>query len=625
MAELDANKIIIELIKQFSIPVYEGTKKLGKESIDKLKVTLDLCFYEYLKRSYDRYSKTKTLLYRDAPAKLNDIYIRTDLQLNSDRIIKEKDFLKELEENRRIVVSGTAGSGKSTFCKSIFLEIIQNPRGILPIFIELRHLNSHKENKLIEFIIETMASIEPSFTQKQLEHALHLGKVLLILDGFDEINNENRNAFEKEIIALSIKHHKILIMLSSRPDTRFSSWEEFFHYRVLPLDKEKALSLVKKLDYDSQVKESFIKALDERLFQAHTSFASNPLLLTMMLLTYEQIAEIPNKIHLFYEQAFLTLFNKHDSLKSLYKRKSFCGLALDDFKKVLSTFCILSYSDKKYYFEEGRIYQYLTEAIKICESDANAESYLNDLLDSVCIMQRDGSGFTFTHRSFQEYFTALFLVSMARKNNYDIFEKIAFINDRDDVIPMVIDINSDLIEQEWIIPRLEKTVNELAHIPYTKEGKVIAASFLYEGLTSHDFYRTNNDTEEYTDGPTIAYQLKPEKNSNTYFMILLRKIYAKEASNYFEKNKTKQTKTKIEAERSLIKIDLGEENFLSLTDLESIKKSTMSKIIKSDCCDYALTSIKFCKHMLALLKSKQIEKDNNLAGLLLGSIEKNQH
>ncbi|EPG9704121.1 NACHT domain-containing protein, partial [Acinetobacter baumannii] len=171
-----------------------------------------------------------------------------------------------------------------------------------------------------------------------------------------------------------------------------------------------------KLDYDRQVKNSFLRELDKKLYESHSSFASNPLLLTMMLLTYEQIAEIPNKIHLFYEQAFLTLFNKHDSLKSMYKRKSFSQLPLDDFKRCLEAFCILSYSGRSYSFSENEINKYLDNSINISRVTTNSKFFLNDLLDSVCILQRDGLGFNFTHRSFQEYFSAQFLVNIISAN-----------------------------------------------------------------------------------------------------------------------------------------------------------------------------------------------------------------
>ena len=408
-----------------------------------------------------------------------------------------------------------------------------------------------------------------------------------------------------------------MVMVSSRPDARFSSWSEFFQYNILPLDKDKAKGLVSKLEYDRLVKRQFLQKLEENLYEKHTSFASNPLLLTMMLLTYEQIAEIPNKIHLFYEQAFLTLFNKHDSLKSLYKRKSFSGLPLDEFKTVLSSFSILSYSDRKYSFTQEEIDSYLEKSICISGINANTEHFLNDLLDSVCIMQRDGLGYTFTHRSFQEYFTALYLVGMVNENKYEIFDKIAFVNDRDDVIPMIYDINSDLLEQEWIIPRLESLVSDFSTVPSTEEGKLITLSKLFKALV----YKNKKEDGE-AQSNTIAYRLYNQDNDHCHFLFLLQKIYSDDMIPFLKRSHTDLTDAQQKVQSDLFRLDFPKKDraIISIKDLSELKKSTKDRIVKSGCCNLAVIRVDYAKYKLISLKTKHSEKQSDVAKLLLGAI-----
>jgi hypothetical protein len=612
MSEIDPNKVIVELVKQFSMPVVEGAKSFGKDALGKLRVNLNTCFTKYLERSYERYSKTKTLLYREVPVNIKDFYVRTDLSIAENKVLKESDFIEDSEKNQRIVVTGTAGSGKSTFCKSIFIDLIENPRGTIPIFVELRHLNTKKPGKLLDYVHANLAEIEPTFSKQQLEYSLKLGKIMLIFDGFDEINSELRDSYEEEIVDLSGAYHNILILVSSRPDTRFSSWEEFFCYRVLPLDKEKAITLIGKLDYDRQVKRQFLEALENKLYDQHISFARNPLLLTMMLLTYEQIAEIPNKVHLFYEQAFLTLFNKHDSLKSLYKRKSFSGLPLDDFKKLLSSFCILSYSDRKYFFNEDEIKKYLNQAIHISGIETDPEHFLNDILDSVCIMQRDGLGYTFTHRSFQEYFTALYLVAMANNNRYEIYNKIAFLNDRDDVIPMIFDINSDLLEQEWVIPRMEELILDFATIPSTNDGKLLTLSKMYDALVANEWDESNEKIR-------IAFRISGKKDDHIYFIWILHRLYQEEVDKYIKKRNRKRTAEHRKIESEIVRLDISDSApYLEITDITILKKATRARIVKSGICEHAISQLDYVKLKLSQLKEKHKEKQHDISSLLLG-------
>ncbi|WP_347911345.1 NACHT domain-containing protein [Pseudomonas grandcourensis] len=482
MKEVDLNGVAVELVKQFAQPLFSAAKTLSKNLTDKVKVRLDMCLTEYIKTNYVRYSRTKTLLYRGSPVDLRDFYVRTDLSIDG-RVVSEAQFLELIEKNQRLVITGTAGSGKSTFCRSVFVDLVEKPQGILPVFIELRNLNAEVDCSLFNYVLRALQEFEPDLTKGQLEDLLKLGKVLLIFDGFDEINNDKRDGYEAELVALANKYRKIMILVSSRPDQRFDSWESFYQYDVLPLDKEKALGLVRKLNYDEQVKSKFLSALEDDLYARHKSFAQNPLLLTMMLLTYEQIAEIPNKVHLFYEQAFLTLFNKHDSFKSLYKRKSWSALPLDDFKKVLSTFSVLSYADKKYSFSEEELLSYVKMSNEAFDVAYKAEDFIKDLLDSVCILQRDGLNFTFTHRSFQEYFTALFMVNYVSSDKFDLFERVVFSNSRDDVVSMIFDMNKDLIEQEWIIPRLEKLKTIVKR--ETAVEKLATVKKIYSALRRH--------------------------------------------------------------------------------------------------------------------------------------------
>lgn len=108
------------------------------------------------------------------------------------------------------------------------------------------------------------------------------------------------------------------ILITSRPDDIFSSWEEFQILTIAPFTKEKSIGLIEKIDYDETVKNKFIAHLNKDLFKKHESFLSNPLLITIMLLTYDQLAEIPNKLHIFYEQAFDTLNGRQS-----YTRKDY--------------------------------------------------------------------------------------------------------------------------------------------------------------------------------------------------------------------------------------------------------------------------------------------------------------
>ena len=59
-----------------------------------------------------------------------------------------------------------------------------------------------------------------------------------------------------------------------------------------------------KAPFEENAKASFIKSITEDFYKEHIEFLSVPLLATSMMMTYGQFASVPERIFIFYEQAF---------------------------------------------------------------------------------------------------------------------------------------------------------------------------------------------------------------------------------------------------------------------------------------------------------------------------------
>ena len=60
-------------------------------------------------------------------------------------------------------------------------------------------------------------------------------------------------------------------------------------------------------------------------------------------MSFNQFGELPDKISLFYDQAFHALYNGQDKTKSGYVRSLESGLTYSDFKKLTEYICFKSY------------------------------------------------------------------------------------------------------------------------------------------------------------------------------------------------------------------------------------------------------------------------------------------
>ena len=117
-------------------------------------------------------------------------------------------------------------------------------------------------------------------------------------------------------------------MITSRPDEFYSVWPEFFVYWMF-LCLEQVRSLIDKVHYDA--KAEFIGLLGPGFYEQHQSFLSNPLMALLMLMTYSDVAEIPTRSHVFYEQTFQVLYHRFDATKDIFKREFSSGLDIDHF------------------------------------------------------------------------------------------------------------------------------------------------------------------------------------------------------------------------------------------------------------------------------------------------------
>lgn len=134
------------------------------------------------------------------------------------------DLQEALEKHQRLIVSGTAGTGKSTFLRHLVHQKTTNNDTTVPIWVSLADFAKVIENpqpgpqtKLKEWAIE-MAHEDPTI-QAILNRAVEDNQVLWLLDGFDETGNQ-MNKVADAIAQLPSKNQ---LVLSTRPDTRLEN------------------------------------------------------------------------------------------------------------------------------------------------------------------------------------------------------------------------------------------------------------------------------------------------------------------------------------------------------------------------------------------------------------------
>lgn len=472
---------------------HEITITLGSESVEDASLTVEQPhlneisisaavwsnphFGQYLKNAKEKYSTIKTLLYSDQPKAFYDFYVCNDIA----RLIPvpckfetryqfakiENVTVKSLTQcSRYVILAGTGGLGKSMMLRHLLLNSIESyaEMRLIPVFIPLKDFDENVDG-LFDYVFSKITNLFGGITVVQFGQALEKGKCILLFDGLDEIGSTYAKKFEQELESLIDKYPQNCYVISSRPYQSFISYSRFTVLTLSPFSKQQALLLVDNLEFrpdEPIIKEKFRAALDGSLYYSHSTFIQNPLLLTIMLLTFEQYAEVPSKMHQFYREAFAALSVKHDASKGAYKRTLKTGLTAERLADYFAELCSRSYYDEKFEMTEeefSKYYNSLKEREKSNDKTTTAGDFLYDLCSNICLMYYESGKYYFTHRSFQEYFCALYFSKQKDKTLEsigDFFEKRQNRMYGDRTFNMLYDMIPDKVEEYIFLPYLTR-------------------------------------------------------------------------------------------------------------------------------------------------------------------------
>lgn len=390
----------------------------GKDH-DALPVSHTSPFETYLEKATDYYCKVKTLLYSEAPHDFHTLYVPNDvtpknLNTRSELYLKETRPIEEYVAKGlgNVILCGTGGIGKSMMMRYLLLHFAEQHHDIalLPILASLKNF-TEQTTSLETFIFNAVHEFDRELEFDKFETALTTGKCLILLDGLDEIPGSARHKFDSALSSFMKAYRQNQIVISSRPTSNFVQFGHFLVFDVEPFSKEKALELIDKLEYHNpEAKAKFRDDLDKKLYLSHKQFASNPLLLTIMLMTYTSYGEVPAKCHIFYAKAYETMARLHDASKGAYVRPMHTELSPEDFSVYFAEFCARTYKAEILEFTEKTFTDCMTKVIRHVGgvTKASPRDFLLDLTENLCIMYREGDKYYFIHRSFQEYFSAVF-------------------------------------------------------------------------------------------------------------------------------------------------------------------------------------------------------------------------
>src|SRR6185437_11261210 len=148
---IDLTPILERGVSYLAEELFKAAIASASSAFRELRPYHKLNFSDHFNFSYQRCTKIKTIINGDTPTELLKSYVNLNFS-KKKQICDDIDLIERMWAEKHVVVSGPAGSGKSMFMKYLWLSVFAQPKGKIPIFIELRKFGSIGAEDFITFI-----------------------------------------------------------------------------------------------------------------------------------------------------------------------------------------------------------------------------------------------------------------------------------------------------------------------------------------------------------------------------------------------------------------------------------------------------------------------------------------
>lgn len=435
-----------ELIKTLALFIFQSIWRSKEKAFSQFSETFQQTIFraskQYHKNYIERHGLMKVLGMKK-PMAIDSVYVEVNLLDNEN--LQKFDSIATLErayrDQRRgffhrgsrkelglnianeiqyLMVLGGPGIGKSTFLRKIGLEALSAKadrsyeHACIPVFIEL------KESRSGVFSLESAIGKEFSICgfpdhESFTAEALRQGKLLILLDGLDEVPEERLNEVIYKIQNFVDLYDKNRFIISCRTAAYRYNFRRFTDVTIAEFDDEQIYSFIMNwFSQDMRRGEELWQKLITQEYVATKELAHTPLLLTLTCLLYQRAGQFPTNRATLYEKALRVLLEEWAGEKGLAQEKLYRGLDTKRKEMLLSEIAHSEFQRNHLFFSKrevsGQIESVLADMLPN-EKFIDGRAVLKAIeIHHGILIEHTDEIYSFSHLTFQEFLTAQYLV-----------------------------------------------------------------------------------------------------------------------------------------------------------------------------------------------------------------------
>lgn len=335
--------------------------------------------------------------------------------------------LRLVMEDDDLFILGKPGAGKTTFLKYIALQAAEQNIDKIPIFITLKHWADSRLN-LMPFIAERFDICDFPAAQPFVEELLKSGNAIVLFDGLDEVNQESgqRDKQTREMNNFIEKYDQTQCLITCRIAANDYSFEPFTYIEIADFTKAQIQTFArnwfrKNGERDEASCAKFLAEFAKEENRGVRDLARTPLLLTLLCLAFDETLTIPPRRVEIYEEALDALLKKWDSSRSIKRAEVYRKLSLGHKENMLARIAAETFERNEYFISQSELERHITDFVRnVPPHDTSETADGEAILKAIeaqhgIFVERSHRLYSFSHLTFQEYFTAKYIVANASK------------------------------------------------------------------------------------------------------------------------------------------------------------------------------------------------------------------